>query len=79
MLRKDYWAKDKEAKASVRADKRAYIDSIAKETEEAANRGEQGTLYTLNRKTTNDTFRKSMPVKVKDGEEITSEADKIKR
>ena len=57
---------------------RELIDS-AKEAEEAANRGEQGTLYTLTRKITNDTFRKSMPVKTKDWEETTSEADQIER
>ena len=51
----------------------------SKEAEEAANRREQGTRFTLTRKITNDTFRKSMPVMAKDGEEITSEADQIKR
>ena len=63
-------AKDKEVKNNVCADKRTYMDNLAKQTEHAANRGEQRTLFTLTKKITNESCRKSTPVKNKEGEVI---------
>ena len=72
-------AKDKEVKNSVRADKRTYMDDLAQQGEHAANIGEQRTLFTLTKKITNESCRKSTPVKNKDGEVIKSEAGQIER
>ena len=79
ILKNKYIAKDKEVKKSVRVDKRTFMDDLAKQAEHAANRGEQRTLFTLTKKITNESCRKSTPVKNKDGEVIKSEADQIER
>ena len=55
------------------------MDDLAKQAEHAANRGEQRTLFTLTKKITNESCRKSTPVKNKGGEVIKSEADQIER
>ena len=55
------------------------MDDLAKQAEHAANRGEQRTLFTLTKNITNESCRKSTPVKNKDGKVITSEADQIER
>ena len=75
ILKNKYRAKDKEVKNSVRADKRTYMDDLAKQAEHAANRGEQRTLFTLTKKITNESCRKSTSLKNKGGEVIKSEAD----
>ena len=79
MLKNKYRAKVKEFKNSVRVDKRMYMNDLAKQAEHAANRGEQRTLFTLTKKITNESCRKSTPVKNKDGEVIKSEAYQIER
>ena len=79
ILKNKYIAKDKEVKNIVRADKRTYMDDLAKQAEHAANRGEQRTLFTLTKKITNESSKKRTPVKNKDGEVIKSEADQIER
>ena len=53
--KRKYRVKDKEVKYSLRTDKRNYL---AKDAEEAANRGEQGTLYALTKRMTNSKYEK---------------------
>ena len=55
------------------------MDDLVKQAEHAANRGEQRTLFTLTKKITNESSRKSTPVKNKGGEVIKSEADQTDR
>ena len=79
ILKNKYIAKDKKVKNSVRADKRTYMDDLAKQAEHSTNRGEQRTLFTLNKNITNESCRKGTPVKNKDGKVITPEEDQIER
>ena len=57
------------------------MDRLAKEAEEAAQRGEQGTSYAITRQITNSKckFKKSMPVRSKEGVRITTEAGQLER
>ena len=58
---------------------RGHVDRLAKEAEEAAQRGEQGTSYAITRQITNSKFKKSMPVRSKEGVRITTEAGQLER
>ena len=64
----------REVKYGLRSDKRKYLDGLGKETEEAAQRGEQGALHAITRRTTNSRFKRRVPVSSKEGVRITSEA-----
>jgi len=43
----DYRTKDREVKKSARRDKRAYVEKMADEAEQAAARGEMSTVYKI--------------------------------
>ena len=65
---------DKTVKPMARADKRAYIEDLARQAEEAAEKGEQGKIYKITRQicskfhSTND-----VPIKYKNGRLLTIE------
>ena len=64
---------DKTVKPMARADKRAYIEDLARQAEEAAEKGEQGKIYKITRQicgkfqSTNDA-----PIKDKNGRLLTT-------
>ena len=65
---------DKKVKPMARADKRAYMEGLARQAEEAAEKGEQGKIYKITRQicskfhSTND-----VPIKDKNGRLLTIE------
>jgi len=50
-----YKGKDREVKRSAREDKRAFVEGLAREAEEAAARGEMSTVYRLTKQLTGTT------------------------
>ena len=72
--KEDYRIADKEVKELARKDKRAYIEDIARQAEEAAEKREQGQLYKLT-KLVSGKYRSntSMPVKDKNGNLLTTD------
>ena len=78
-MKKEYRKLDREVKHCLREDKRKYLDGLAKEAEETAQSGEQGLLYAITRRITNSRFKRNVPVRLKEGVRITTEAGQIKR
>ena len=78
-VKKEYKKLDRKVKYGLRSDKRKYLDGLAKEAEEAAQRGEQGMLYAIMRRITNSRFKRSAPVRLKKGVRIITQAGKIER
>ena len=78
-MKREYRKLHRGVRYGLRSDKRKYLDGLAKEAEEAARRGEQGTLYAITRRITNSKFKRSVPVRSKEGVRITSESGQIER
>ena len=74
-----YREADKKAKRTVRKDKRLYIDNLAREAEEAANKGHQGTLYGIVKMMSGGNSKACPPVRNKEGEVITNEIKQLER
>ena len=49
--KKQFWEADRTVKRKIRADKRAHMENLASQVEEAANRREQGKVYKVGRYT----------------------------
>jgi hypothetical protein len=71
-----YQEANRDVKKLIRADKREYMDSLAKQAEEAAGQGDQGTVYRII-KTISGKYRGSTeaPVTDKQGRLLTSDAE----
>ena len=75
-----YREADRSVKRMARADKRAYIDELASQAENAANRGEQGKVYKITKLVCgNYGGRKVAPVKDLQGRLLTTERDQEAR
>ncbi|XP_071510344.1 uncharacterized protein [Diadema antillarum] len=67
-------------KRKSRADKRAFIDNLASQAEEAAKAGEQGNVYKLTRMISGKYSKSSeLPIEDKDGKLLTTEAEQDAR
>ena len=71
-LQKEYSAKDKEVKRSVRRDKRKWVDDIARNAEEASNIGNMKTVYDATRTLSGTKQRTTDIVRDKDGVKLTN-------
>ena len=69
----EYKIKDCKVKRSARKDKREFVDQLAKDAEDAAARGELSTVYKITKKLCGKKTSQSMPLKNKDGSNISSE------
>ncbi|KAI4896154.1 hypothetical protein NFI96_009623 [Prochilodus magdalenae] len=71
-----YREMNQKVKRSARTDKRAYLNNLASEAEEAARKGEQGKLYKIT-KTISGKFHSNnnAPVKDKEGKLLTTERE----
>lgn len=71
-----YRETDRKVKRMVRADKRAYMEDLVKQAEDAAKRGEQGTLYRISN-TICGRYRRntSIPITNQQGRLLTSESE----
>ena len=79
-LNQQYREANKEVKKNIRADKRAYMEDLAREAEEAAARGEQGHVYKIT-KLVSGKYRGSTETSITDkqGKLLTTEAEKEAR
>ncbi|KAI4885603.1 hypothetical protein NFI96_005381 [Prochilodus magdalenae] len=75
-----YREMNQKVKRSARTDKRAYLNNLASEAEEAARKGEQGKLYKIT-KTISGKFHSNnnAPVKDKEGKLLTTEREQEAR
>ena len=75
-----YREANRAVKRMTRADKQAYIEDLARQAEEAANRGEQGQVYKIT-KLVSGRYRRAMdtPIVDRQGRLLTTEAEKEAR
>jgi len=78
-LSQEYKAKNSEVKKSSRRDKRTYIDNLAKEAQEAADKGDTRTVYKITKSLTGGFTNTSTIVKDKNGNTLTKEEDQLDR
>ena len=69
----------RQVKKSVRADKRAYVDNLAREAEEAAAKKDMRKLYNTTKILTGKYQQTSRPIKNKDGQVLTDTEEQMKR
>ena len=78
-VQNEYKIKECEVKKSARNDKRNFVDQLAREAEDAANRGELSTVYKITKKLCGKMTNKTTPLKNKDGSNISTEEERIAR
>ncbi|XP_063434910.1 uncharacterized protein LOC134715874 [Mytilus trossulus] len=78
-LQKEYSELNKEVKKKAREDKLQYIEGLANEAEEACKHGELSTVYKITKQLCGKSNNNDTPVLSKNGEVITSEAQKLER
>jgi hypothetical protein len=70
---------NKEVKRSARRDKQRFMENLAEEAQEAANKGHLSELYKITRKLTQAPSRPQMPVKDKDGRILVAVEEQLAR
>ena len=75
----EYAKADRDVKTSARRDKRTYVESIAQEAEDAAQKGDMRALYNTTKKLTNKKNGGERPVKNKEGDTITDIENQMNR
>ena len=78
-LRERYKAKNKEVKKRIKADKKEWINNIAKEAEDAAANHHMKTLYSLTKTLSNEKPKKCVTINNKDGKTITNSEERKER
>ncbi|XP_063411614.1 uncharacterized protein LOC134694531 [Mytilus trossulus] len=78
-LRKEYPVRDKEVKRKTKADKAIYLETLAKEAETAASKGELSTVYKITKELRGKHMSSSVPCKSKDGKTLASERQQLQR
>ncbi|XP_078685571.1 uncharacterized protein LOC144918578 [Branchiostoma floridae x Branchiostoma belcheri] len=74
-----YTVADKDVKKSIKKDKREHFDSLAKQAEEAAGKGNLRDLYMVTRKLAGKLQQNDKPVKDKQGNPLTTTEEQLKR
>ncbi|XP_078679467.1 uncharacterized protein LOC144915099 [Branchiostoma floridae x Branchiostoma belcheri] len=74
-----YTVADKDVKKSIKKDKREHFDSLAKQAEEAAGKGNLRDLYMVTRKLAGKFQQSDKPVKDKQGNPLTTTEEQLKR
>ena len=74
-----YKNKDRDVKRIVMKDKRNFIENLASEAEEAAEKREFGTVYKITKQLCGRNTNHSMPVKDKQGKGLTTEREQAAR
>ena len=78
-VQSQYREKDKEVKRSARKDKRAYLDNLAREAEHAASRGHFSTVYKITKRLCKPTSSQAVPIRDKNGKQLTSQQEQAER
>ncbi|XP_078581995.1 uncharacterized protein LOC144865280 [Branchiostoma floridae x Branchiostoma japonicum] len=76
---KTYQAKNKEVKRSARRDKRVYMDSLATEAQQAAEKGDTRTVYKITKQLSGDLKNRAAAVKDKNGKVLMEGKDQLDR
>ena len=76
---KEYSEANKSVKKACKKDKREWIEDIAAEAEEAANKQNMKELYNLTRTLSGKGLQQSKPARNKDGEKLSKTEDQLKR
>ena len=71
-VQEEYTAADREAKMSIRKDKRDYIDDLARQAETATGQRNLRDLYLVTKKLTGKFQQTDKPVKDKNGKPLTT-------
>ena len=74
-----YREKNRDVKKSVRKDKRDYTDSLAREAQTAAEKGDTRTVYKITKQLTGGFTNRTTVVKDKDGNVLMKEEELLKR
>ena len=74
-----YKEKDKAVKGGARKDKRSYIEDLAREAEQAAARGQMGTVYRITKQLCTRASRNCATIKDRNGNVLTSENEQAER
>ena len=77
--RQKYRMKDKEVKGRARADKRRKLEEMAETAENAARNNQMSVLYKITKQLSRAKKSSSCPIKTKDGQLITEEAEVLER
>jgi hypothetical protein len=75
--REEYTAADKEVKRNIKKDERKYVNSLAREAEQAAGKRSVKDLYMLSRKLSAKFQRTEKPVKDTDGNPPTTTKEQL--
>ncbi|XP_013384015.1 uncharacterized protein LOC106154262 [Lingula anatina] len=78
-VRAAYKSKDKKVKKSARSDKRAFVEKLASEAEQAAAQGDMGTVYKITKQLSGSHNNYSAPVKDKNGKTLSTERKQAAR
>ncbi|VDI48062.1 blast:Craniofacial development protein 2 [Mytilus galloprovincialis] len=78
-LRKEYSECNKKVKKATRSDKRKYTEDLAKEAEDAASNQRMGQVYQVVKQLCNKKTNKSMPIKDKQNNTLSSEKEQKER
>lgn len=78
-LRKEYSECNKKVKKATRSDKRKYTEDLAKEAENAASNQRMGQVYQVVKQLCNKKTNKSMPIKDKQNNTLSSEKEQKER
>ncbi|XP_076090000.1 uncharacterized protein LOC143062030 [Mytilus galloprovincialis] len=78
-LRKEYSECNKKVKKATRSDKRKYTEDLAKEAENAASNQRMGHVYQVVKQLCNKKTNKSMPIKDKQNNTLSSEKEQKER
>jgi hypothetical protein len=78
-LRAQYWEANREVKRGARHDKREFVHGLTEEAEMAANQNNMKRLYEITRALSGKNFNPSRPVKDRNGNTITNDAEQRTR
>ena len=70
---------DKQVKNQTRKDKQKWLENKSQEAQKAANRNDSRTVYKIIKELTNNTTKRQLPIKSREGNTISSEKETEKR
>ena len=78
-LRTQYSTLNKDVKKMTRADKKAYVENLAEEAEQAAGKQDLKTLYSITKTLNGKYTRSNVPVRDKEGKVLSKESEQVPR
>ena len=78
-LRTQYSTLNKDVKKMAKADKKAYVEGLAEEAEQAAGRQDLKTLYSITKTLNGKYTHSNVPVRDKEGKVLSKESEQVPR